>query len=157
FIGFNWVAWTVHEFGHLPWPVAVIVLFLFCSFANLYVPFAGLTWFYFCRWFKLGPQGRILSLPIFLCIGERLYPMIFDWHFGYTWLWARFPGMQLADIVGFVGLSDIGLMFNGLLLWAWWQRGEKRCWWKPVAAVPVLFLLLNIWGYFHGRSLEQPD
>src|ERR1700684_4495578 len=30
-IGFNWVAYTVHEFGHMPWILAVPVLFLFCT------------------------------------------------------------------------------------------------------------------------------
>lgn len=156
-IGFNWVAYTIHVFGHMPWPIAVIVLFLFCSFANLYVPFAGLTWYFFCRVLKIGPQGRVWALPIFLIIGERIYPMIFDWHFGYTWLWARFPAMHLADIVGFVGLSDIGLFFNGLFFWAWWHRRERRSWWKAVAAVPVLFLILNVWGYYRGINLEKPD
>ena len=25
-IGFNWVAYTVHEFGHLPWPLAAAMV-----------------------------------------------------------------------------------------------------------------------------------
>lgn len=151
-IGFNWVAHTIHEFGHLPWIVSVIVLFLFCSFANLYVPLVGLAWFYFSRRLRLSPRGKIWALPLFMSIGERAFPMIFDWHLGYTWLWARFPAFHLADIVGFVGLSNIGLMFNCFFLLAWWQAHHKRIWWRAAAAPILLFLLLNICGYYHGQG-----
>src|SRR5665213_2951249 len=32
-LGFSWVAHTIHEFGHMPWPVAILGLIGFCSFA----------------------------------------------------------------------------------------------------------------------------
>ena len=156
-IGFNWVAHTVHEFGHFPWPATVVVLLLFCSFANLQVPLVGLAWFYFCKYLKIGPRGKIWLLPLFACVGERVFPMIFDWHNGYTFLWAGFPALQLADIFGFIGLSSISLMFNGFFLWAWWLWRQKKVWWRAAAVPPVAFLLLNVWGHYHGVAQPQPD
>jgi apolipoprotein N-acyltransferase len=150
-IGFNWVAYTAHEFGHLPWPVAIPALLLFASFANLYMPLAGLAWLLYSRTFKLGVAGKLWALPVLMSIGERVFPMIFDWNFGYTWLWAGFPAFHLADIVGFMGLSSIGLFFNALLLQAWLKAREGARWWPWAVSVPVLFLALNVWGSLHGR------
>ena len=157
-IGFNWVSYTVHEFGHMPWWAAFITLALFCSFANLYVPLAGLAWFYFCKLFRVQGAARWWALPIFMSIGERCFPMIFDWHFGYTWLWASFPAFHLADIVGFVGLSNVGLFFNAFLLHALLEfKAEKPRWWAWALSVPVLFGALNLAGWIHSRDLETPD
>ncbi|MGE5247984.1 MAG: apolipoprotein N-acyltransferase, partial [Verrucomicrobiota bacterium] len=41
-IGFHWVAYTAHEFGRMPWPLAVAVLLLFCAFGHLFFVLAGL-------------------------------------------------------------------------------------------------------------------
>src|SRR3954451_19778339 len=150
-IGFNWVAYTVHEFGHLPWPLAVVALFLFACFANLHIPLTGLAWLLYSRTFKLGLAGKILALPVLMCIGERVFPMIFDWNFGYTWLWAGFPAFHLADLVGFIGLSSIGLFFNALMLQAWLKACESARWWPWAISVPLLFVVLNVWGYLHWR------
>ena len=157
-IGFNWVSYTVHEFGHLPWPAAIITLLLFCGFANLHVPLAGLAWLFFCRKLRLSSAARIWALPLFMMIGERAFPMIFDWHFGYTWLWAGFPAYQLASVIGFVGLSNIGLMFNALILKSYLQyRGRQPKWWSWAAAVPALFLALNLLGIWELSRLPKPD
>lgn len=156
-IGFNWVAYTVHEFGHLPWVAAVLTLFLFCSLANLHIPLVGLTWFFIVKRFRLNVAAQVCMLAILASVGERIFPMIFDWHFGYTWLWAGFPAFQLADIVGFVGLSNIGFFFNAALLWAWWLSTQKRAWWPLAVFVPALFLLMNVWGHFHKLGLQTPD
>src|SRR6185437_67241 len=37
-IGFYWTAHTVEVFGHIPFPLNILVLFGFCSIANLQVP-----------------------------------------------------------------------------------------------------------------------
>src|SRR4051812_39976678 len=150
-IGFNWVAYTVHEFGHLPWPAALVALLLFAGFANLHMPLAGLAWLAYGRLFRLGPAARLWALPVCMGLAERAFPMIFDWNFGYTWLWAAFPAYHLADIVGFMGLSTIGFVFNALLLQAWLKARAGARWWAWAASVPALFLALNAWGYLHGR------
>lgn len=39
-IGFHWVAYVAHEFGYLPWPVAILLLLGFCAAVHLYIPLA---------------------------------------------------------------------------------------------------------------------
>lgn len=152
-IGFNWVTYTVHEFGHLPWPAAVVVLFAFCSICTLSIPLAGIVWWLYDRNFKPSKGLRVWTLVAFMSISERIFPMIFDWHFGYTWLWAKFPAFHLADMVGFIGLSNIGLFFNGCILQA--IESQKKIQWL---SVPVIgFAALNVFGYWHSLSLPQPD
>ena len=112
--GSYWIAHTVHEFGHIPWFFAVLILFAYSAISTLYIPAFGYLWFLFSQKFKLNQGARIAALPLFLAAGHRLIPMLFDWHFGYSWLWAKWPAYHLADVVGFVGLNDIGYVFNAL-------------------------------------------
>jgi apolipoprotein N-acyltransferase len=156
-IGFNWVSHTVHEFGHLPWPVAIVVLGLFCALANIYVPVSGMVWFWFSRRLNLSPQLRLVALPVFVASGERLVPQIFDWHFGYTWLWAKLPGFHLADVIGFAGLSTFGILCNGCLLYSWSRYQAKRPWLASALVVPILFMAVNGLGFWRKSLLATPD
>ena len=42
--------------------------------------------------------------------------MIFDWHLGYTWFYAKWPASQTAEIWGFQFLNTLTLFFNLLFL-----------------------------------------
>ncbi len=156
-IGFNWVSYTVHEFGHMPWPLATLALCAFCAFANLQIPLAGVAWAFVSRALRLDEKARIFLLAVFFCIGFRVYPMIFDWHFGYTWLWAGFKAYQLADIIGFIGLNDIGLLFNALLLIALRERFRRGAYLRWFLPVPFVFVLLNVLGWVWEKQLPMPD
>ncbi len=154
-IGFHWVSYTIHEFGHLPWIVAIMGQLLYCSFANLNVPMAGIVWFWLFR--KSPRWAQAVSVIAVTAVMERIFPMIFDWHLGYTWLWIRWPAFQLADVFGFFGLSTITLTFNGCVLWAYLRRREQKSYWRPLAAVFIGFILLNIGGYLELQRLPAPD
>jgi len=156
-IGFNWVSYTVHEFGNLPWPAAILALVGYASFANLFIPLAGVTWLFACRRLNLSGSLKLWALPLCTAIGERLFPMIFDWHFGYTWLWAKLPAYHLADIFGIMGLSTIGLFFNGCFLQAYTNYLNRKRYAALLLIVPAGFLALNLWGYWHGQRIPQPD
>jgi apolipoprotein N-acyltransferase len=157
-IGFNWVSYTVHEFGHFPWPAAILILLLYASFANLHVALAGVLWWWLTRVLKLRPHARLWLLPVAMATMERSYPMIFDWNFGYTWLWAKVPAYQLADVVGFIGLSSIGFFFNALALKAYLGYRERSpSWWRPVVALMALFGALNVLGWWRQHTLPATD
>ena len=64
-IGFNWVAYLLHEFAHLDWPVAVIGMLFYALVAHVYVPLAGLLWF-LCR--RLLNSTARLSLALMTII-----------------------------------------------------------------------------------------
>lgn len=114
-IGFNWVAHTLEEFGHLPRPIAILGLALFCGFANLFLPLAGVIWWQIKNQFQLKPKIAALLLFPVTSLAHWLIPTIFTWNFGYTWLWAKLPGFQLADLIGFWGLSHFTVFVNLLL------------------------------------------
>ena len=155
-IGFHWVAHTAHEFGHLPWPVSALALFLFCALAHLFVPLAGLVWallrsrMHLPRWALLG------LLPALTALGEFAWPMIFPWNLGYAWLWGHLPVYQLAEYTGFQGVSAITIFLNLAFLAAWENRGS----WRGVrilAATLAFFAAVNALGWLRGESLAPPD
>lgn len=156
-IGFYWVSHTVHEFGHLPWAAAILVLCGFASICTLSIPIAGVVWFFYVKRFRVSGPARIVALVAISCAAERLVPMIFDWHFGYTWLWAKFPAYHLADTIGFIGLSSVGMAFNGLLLHGLTQARAGRRWWPWLATPVVLFGLMNAAGFVRSYKLDVPD
>lgn len=153
-IGFNWVAHTVHEFGHLPLVPSFIALLLFCSFANLHIPLAGLLWFWLKKCF---PKSGPWTLPALTALGELVFPMIFDWHFGYTWLWAGWPAFHLADLVGFGFLSGLSIFANLWFLKIWQRRDQKRWVLTQIAGFALVFLALNGMGLIHRSNLESPN
>ena len=155
-IGFHWVAHTAHEFGHLPWAVSALVLLLFCSLAHLYVPAAGLAWS-LCRSRGNLPRWACLGLiPVITALFEYAWPMIFPWNFGYAWLWGRLPAFQLAEYVGFAGLSALTLFLNLAFLAAWENRKSMNGL-LILGAALACFAGLNALGWLQGENLPPPD
>jgi apolipoprotein N-acyltransferase len=155
-IGFHWVAHTAHEFGHLPWPVAALVLFLFCAMAHLFVPLAGLLWALLCAGRNLPRWAQLGLLPAITALCWHYSPMIFPWNLGYAWLWGKFPAYQLAEYVGFQGLSALTIFLNLAILVAW----ENRTTWRGarVLGAALAFLVaFNALGWLRGENLPSPD
>lgn len=149
-VGFNWIAYTVHTFGHIPYWGAAIALLLFCSFNALNVPLAGVIWYFLFKPLNKGYQ--VIGMVVLTALTERFWPMIFDFHLGYTFYWMKWPAYQSADIFGFFGLSSLIIVLNGLILWAWLIR--KR--W-PLGWAVALFAVLNLIGLQRLDSLTPPD
>ncbi|MGZ3693847.1 MAG: apolipoprotein N-acyltransferase [Bdellovibrionota bacterium] len=156
-LAFNWIAHTVHEFGLIPWPLSVLILLTFCSLANLFVPLAGLVWAKVFPPRIYGEGWRILALVVLTAIGERIFPMIFEWNFGYVWFYEQWPGFQFADVIGFRGLSTASLAVNGLVLYAWRKKQQKTRWWIPLASASVFLMALNWAGAYRKHVLSAPD
>jgi apolipoprotein N-acyltransferase len=153
-IGFHWVAYTAHEFGHLSWPISALVLLIFCSAGHLYLPLAGLA-FELCRSRIALPRWAQLGLlPAFTALCEYAWPMIFPWNLGYAWLWGRLPAYHLAEYAGFAGLSAVSIAFNLALLAAW----ENRRTWRGariLGAALTLFAAINALGWLRGKNLPS--
>ena len=121
-IGFNWVAYSIQEVELLPWPLSLLGFFVFCSFANLHIPLALLFWFASQKQLRKIKSRMVhsvlipLLLPVYSALSIEYYPMIFEWHFGYTWLYAKWPAVQTAEIWGFQFLNTLTLFFNLLFL-----------------------------------------
>jgi apolipoprotein N-acyltransferase len=155
-IGFNWVALTLHEFAHLDWPWAIIGVLVYALVANLYVPVAGILWFWGQR--HLGWQGRhtLYMMAIITVLCEANSYTLFDWNFGYSWYGADLPVYQWAEVIGFSGLSALTVLANLPLTLAWQQRDKPIG--KGIAAgVITVFIVLNCGGAWLKSRLPKPD
>lgn len=115
-IGFYWISFVAHEFGFLPKPAAYFVLFLFSAISYLYLPVSATLTLWISRKWLLSSWSTYLLLPLSLGFLEQVWPVIFKWHLGYTLLYAQLPAFQLADTIGFQGLSLVILISQGLFL-----------------------------------------
>jgi apolipoprotein N-acyltransferase len=156
-IGFHWIAYTAHEFGQIPWVVAILALLLFCALMHLYVAVAVAAGTYLRLRFKLGAGATLISIAIIHSLLERAWPVIFDWNLGYTLLWARIPIYHLADMIGFLGLSAIVLLMNAWVAYIWLKQNFIRKALVHLSFLTVTFAVLVAVGYWHGRTWNHFD
>lgn len=155
-IGFNWVTYTLHEFANVNWLVAAIGMLIFAAFGHLFVPIAGLVWFYARRVLSADRGISFALMAILTALAELYVPMLFKWNFGYSWYGAGLPLYQWAEIVGFAGLSMLTVLANLAALYAWQQRGQRAG--KAAAAAIVLsFAGLNAGGLWLKHRLPAAD
>jgi len=155
-VGFHWVAYTAHEFGHLSWPLALLVLLLFCAFGHLYFVLAGLAFALLRDRLGLSRAAQLALLPCLTALCGQYVPMIFPWNLGYPWLGSGLPAFQLAEYVGFEGLSVLTLFLNLALLLAWERRKDRMGAYLLGAAMSFL-LLINGAGWLAGKAQPLPD
>lgn len=156
-IGFHWIAYTAHHFGNLPWIVSVAALLLFCAFMHLYVP-AALSFAAWLRWrFSLTPAQALFSVALVHSLLERVWPVIFDWHLGYSLLWAQIPIYHLADVVGFLGLSSWILLLNAWVAVIWLQRKAPKRTFSSVGALFSGLIILVALGSWQGKKWNHFD
>ena len=157
-IGFNWVAFTIHTFGQMPWAMAIVGLLLFCAFGNLFIPLAGGAWFLLTKRspVPLSVPAQLILLTVLFSLFHSLIPMLFPWHTGYIWLWSGLPAFQTAEIWGFRFLNTLLYVFNLCFLILYkhqWDSIGK----KALLAVALLFVCLNAFGFYLKRRLPKPD
>lgn len=155
-IGFNWVTYLLHEFAHLPWAIAGIGMIVYGFIAHLFVPLAGLLWFWGKTKWQWSERLSLYLLAMITVLCEAYSFTLFDWNFGYSWYGSNIPVYHWAEVIGFSGLSALTLLANLPLLLAWQQRKQARG--KIIAgAVLSVFVLLNVGGLGLQARLEKPD
>lgn len=161
-IGFHWIAYTAIEFGHFPAIGGVLSLIGFACIAHLYYPVSGVFGFYLVRRFKLHGKPALLAYALTFAICDRLFTKIFPWHLGYPWLWAKWPGTQFSDVIGFEGLNVATILVNavvacsiseGLLRYS----KAKRKAWLIVSGAAVVILAINLAGMGRSKKWSSPD
>lgn len=157
-IGFNWVTYTVYEFGHLPWILSFLVMLLFSAVAHLYIPLAGLCWLFVIKKIQLNNTAKMALLPVITSFFEPRVLTLFPWNFGYTWMWIHAPIFQIAEVIGFQGLSSLIIFFNFGILYTFkkWRQDHLSA--QSIAlALVVVFLILNLFGYVLKKQVAAPD
>ena len=178
-IGFNWVAYTLGEMG-FSWIYVCLFFLIFIGFANLHIPLSLFCWFISHKILEKkkhslnGSLCMYLLLPVYFALCTEYYPMIFEWHLGYTWFYAKWPAAQTAEIWGFQFLNTLTLFSNlfSLVLAQWFfylrrfQRGKasakrkNRFFFFPLEVLLVwvlLFMGLNLYGEYLKYRWPEPD
>ena len=155
-IGFSWIAYNIHEHASLPWSISILGMLIFCSFANYYIPLAGVLWFSIFRKNKKYIFLNILLLGIITAIAETYLQTIFKWNFAYTWLWVKVPIYQWAEFIGFQGLSSLFILSNALFTWMWLKRKEPKTKFY-LAGFVTSFFLLTILGHQLPQRWKDAD
>lgn len=156
-IGFHWIAYTAHEFGQLPWSVSTLALLLFCAFMHLYIPVAVAAGTWLRLRFSLSGGQSLFAIALLHSLLERVWPTIFEWHLGYTLIWAKIPTYHLADIVGFHGLSTLILLFNAWMGFIWLKQSYVKKALSHLSALALCFALLVGLGFWHGKKWNHFD
>ncbi|MGE5086986.1 MAG: apolipoprotein N-acyltransferase [Bacillota bacterium] len=156
-IGFHWIAYTSHEFGSLPWSVSIAALLLFCALMHLYIPAATGLGVWLQRRFSLSQIQTIFSIALLHNLLERIWPVIFDWHLGYTLIWAKIPAYHWADVIGFQGLSAVILLLNAWLAMVWLKQIETKKALLHVAAIFSFVALFVVSGIYHAEPWNHFD
>ncbi len=155
-IGFNWVTYLLHEFAHLDWPIAVIGMIVYGLIAHLYVPLAGILWFWGRQKFNWSKHLSLWLMALITVLSEAYSLTLFDWNFGYTWFGSNIPVYHWAEIIGFSGLSAATLLCN-LPLFIAWEKRKQTAGKVILASVLAGFVLLNLGGLWLKNRLPQPD
>lgn len=124
-IGFYWVAFVAHEFGFLPWSVSAGVLLLFAAFVHTYFAFAAALGFWLRKRFRLPDLATLIVMISLVVLAEGWWPSLFPWNLGYPWLAARLPIAQIADTIGFLGLSWLTHFISALAAYLYIQRDRN--------------------------------
>ena len=164
-IGFHWVAYVSHEFGDMPWAVALVLVLVFASLVHLYIPLT-LTFSKFLQLkLSLSKLQFYLVTAGLLALGEIYWPSLFQWHMGYTFLWLQTPisqGIaQWSDTVGFQGLSYMLLLINAAFAAALDLQAQNKASTRPVikvgAAVILIFSALAWTGLQKQKKWQNPS
>ncbi len=142
-VGVSWVYVAVHQFGHSPVPLAVLLTLLFVSVLAAVPALVG----YLAT--RFAPARRhmalllLLWLPALWTLGEWFRGWFltgFPWlNLGYSQIDSPLAGY--APLLGVYGLSWLCALTAGTLLWLWWSRQQLR---PLLPRLGALWLL--IWG-----------
>lgn len=114
--GVSWIYVSLHDFGMLPAPLAVLATFLLCAFLALFPAIVGWTQ----AWWKGMPRVQLLLL---MPSGMALADWVRSWIFtGFPWLslgYTQAPGGPLAAYAPILGVYGVSLLLgvsSGLLV-----------------------------------------
>ena len=131
--GASWVYVSLHDFGMMPMPLALLATFLYCAFLALFPGIAG--------WLQAALKGVAHKAPWRLLVLMPASFVLYEWTLG--WIFTGFPWLTLgysqapssplagyAPLLGVYGVSWLLLLSAGLLACAYhaWHQISGRAW-----------------------------
>lgn len=164
-IGTWWIYISIHEFGHLEAPLAILATVLVVSYEALFPTLQG---FLLARWTPAGSSIRsLIFFPASWVFLEWVRSSLFTgWHWlilGYTQIDSPLGGY--APILGTYGISLLITYTVGLLVQAGWQLRpsdpQQNTRWHPlfnmilIAVIWINGALLSFYPFTHknGKSV----
>jgi apolipoprotein N-acyltransferase len=155
-IGFNWIAHTAIEYGHIPTVFSYLILFGFCCFASLNVFIATLISHFLLRRFKFTAAGFFITIAVLSASMEWFYPRIFSWNMGYALLFSHFKSSQLAEFTGFNILSLLINLSSSCFALSW-IRFPRAGWSRPLITFIILLFAAENLGTLASKNLGIED
>ena len=136
--GVSWIYVSLHDFGAMPAPIAVVVTLLFCAYLGLFPACALLA----ATRIPTPILRRCVAFPGAWVFAEWTRGWLFS---GFPWLalgYSQAPDSPLAGIAPMLGVYGVGLAASvsaGLLLHAF-ALGTSNIRWRPLACLAL------VWG-----------
>lgn len=155
-IGFYWVAYVSLEYGHFPWPVAILCLLIFAATVHSYFALASLGGWWIKRRLRLSDGACLFVMASLVSLAETWWPSLFPWNLGYTLYGSHSPLAQWADVIGFWGLSFCLHQINALMAYIGLHPKSRKAW---AAAALVALTVGFLWatGAEHGISSTHSE
>jgi apolipoprotein N-acyltransferase len=148
-IGFHWLVYTISAFGGFPYPVSVVIFFLYAALQAVQMGIFALL----VHSAGLGPLKIFPAL--FWVPLEFLFPLLFPWHIANSQV-AFLPFIQTADLVGPYGASFI-VMWANAAVYHFWRTRRKEGFkaFVPVAYVGLAAAISVVYGIQRLESVAQ--
>ncbi len=144
---FAFLAYTLREMSGLPYLVGWVVVVLHAAAMGLHQAlFAALVAATAVPGRRALPRAGQTALLLAVC--EFALPWLFRWYLGNV-LFRQPLWMQLADVVGVIGVSAAAVAVTSLLVRAWLDRN-----WRPLG---LALGLLASWAGYGAMRLAQVD
>jgi len=150
-IGFFWMSFLLHKFALLPWPISVLVGFLFASFSHIHISIVG---YVFAKWIRKFSAAKTLTACSLIALAWLVFPILFPWNFGLGWLYGGLQGYQFADIIGSEGLSTLTVLLNGALLFSFLKIKESKI---PLSTTVLVVIIFNFAGGLYGKTVPKSE
>ncbi|PSJ17118.1 apolipoprotein N-acyltransferase [Nitrosomonas supralitoralis] len=139
--GVTWIYVSLHDFGAMPMPVAVVALIILCAYLSL---FPALS-----MW--LLTKLRLTSSYLWAALAAALW-MLFEWlrgtlFTGFPWLLMGYsqapfsPLAGFAPVIGVYGISIV-VVFSAALLFFWIDKGGRQ--WRY--GLPLMLIWFGGYG-----------
>lgn len=151
---FSWIASFIPNFSNIAEPVAILLLFLYCSYLSL---FWILLAVFVPRIHRRFPRGWIWLVPALITAAEFLLPQIFPYTQGLT-QYRVVALFQLSSITGVYGVTFLLMLCNCLVFHVLSRlRTAQPFPWKLVAGFLLIMLLVLSYGWRRQRLYQQAE